>query len=99
MRRWAAIFLLSFGSCVAHVPEPTIEDAGGDPARLSQLTRGRRLYVTKCSGCHRLYSVEEYSDRDWRHYTREMIAKKKVKLLEKELDCLVEYLSAVNERE
>ena len=36
------------------------------------LSSGRELYVNKCSGCHQLYGVKQYSDGEWRLWLENM---------------------------
>lgn len=93
----AAIALLA-ACAVAHVPEPTALNtpAGSD---LGRLRAGRSLYVNRCSGCHRLHDVEEYSDPDWGRHVQEMIHLAKVKLEEGERQRLLFYLTTLNGRE
>ena len=98
--RPAAVLLLTLASCAApHVPEPTLEAARGDEAALRDLRTGRLIYVAKCSGCHGLYSVEEYSDPAWERNVQKMIRLKKVKLSEDERMDLLRYLTVLNGRE
>lgn len=92
-------FVLILVGCTSHVPEPLLADAGGDETALRPLRTGRRLYIDKCGGCHRIYDVEAYSDRDWSKNVRRMIQLKKVRLTEDEKDLIVKYLGAVNGRE
>lgn len=86
---------LALAGC-AHVPLPTLEDAGGDPALQARLEEGRRLYVAKCSGCHGLYSVERFSDREWEDQVSEMIRGRKVRLAGEEQRDLIRYLTRLN---
>ena len=93
------LILLGLLACAANVPKPTLMDAGNDEAVLEELTAGRRLYASKCGGCHGLYSVERYSDAEWKSNVGKMIALKKVKLGSEEEGRIVRYLTAVNGRD
>ena len=101
----AALFLVAAGllalvACAVNVPEPTPLDAGGSESTLSDLRAGRTLYVNKCSGCHSLFSVERFSDGEWRMHVREMVdEKKKVKLEAGERERLELYLTRLNARD
>lgn len=98
MKRAAILLALLGGACASsHVPPPTLADAGGDSAALVALSRGRELYVDKCSGCHRLYSVDEYADADWEKHVDEMLKLKKARLAADERIDLLKYLQALNE--
>ncbi|MBL4699649.1 MAG: hypothetical protein JKX85_00185 [Phycisphaeraceae bacterium] len=41
-------------------------------ATLSTLDRGRQLYLTKCSSCHRAYPIGKYSTSQWQEILHEM---------------------------
>lgn len=99
MKRLLIVLGLALAGCMAHVPPPTAEMAGGDDARLGELRAGRELYLSKCSGCHRLYDVENFSDKEWRFEVDEMLSLKKVKLTGDEERRLVLYLVTANGRE
>lgn len=99
MTKRLALVALFLGGCVANVPEPTLEHVRGDEASLRTLLEGRRLYVAKCSGCHGLFSVEKFSDREWDHEVAEMVRLKKAKLQPEEIRSLVAYLTTLNGRD
>ena len=101
MKTAAALFslgLLALAACVVNVPEPSPLDAGGDETVLGHLRAGRALYVNKCSGCHGLFSVERFSDREWTEHLREMVDLKKVRMLPDEQESLRLYLTGLNGR-
>jgi hypothetical protein len=98
-RRLALLFLLGgVGSCAAPIAKPTLELAGGSPARLERLQAGYDLYVGKCSGCHALYPLEKYSSAEWTHCVDEMTARNKVRFERDQRDVLVDYLSTASGR-
>lgn len=45
---------------------------------ISQLQDGYKLYVNKCSGCHRLHNPNEYTAVKWKPILVEMLSKAKV---------------------
>jgi hypothetical protein len=99
MKRSAIVLLLAVAGCMAHVPPPTQEMAGGDPSRLAELREGRELYLAKCGGCHRLYDVESHSGKEWKEQVEEMLSQKKVKLTRDEAARLILYLTTANGRD
>lgn len=99
MGRLLFVLGLALAGCVANVPMPTSLMAGGDESRLAGLRAGRDLYVNKCSGCHSLFDVDRYSDREWAREVEEMLRLKKVKLGADERDRLLLYLTAANGRD
>lgn len=99
MRRALLVLGLGLAGCVANIPLPTSMMAGGDETRLADLGAGRDLYIAKCAGCHRLYDVERYSDRQWITQVDEMAALKKVRLTDEDRRRLVLYLTTANGRD
>lgn len=99
MRRLLLVLGIGLAGCMAHVPVPTAEMAGGDEARLADLRAGRELYVAKCSGCHKVYDVENYSDKEWSFAVEEMLELKKVRLNDLETRRLKLYLTTANARD
>ena len=94
----AAATAAVFSACAAFIPEPGPADAGGDAAILGELRDGRRLYVDKCGGCHRLYDVDAYADDAWRRHVQEMIDRGRVKLAPSERASLSRYLTTLNSK-
>jgi hypothetical protein len=84
--------------CTVNVPRPDALMAGGDEALLSELRRGREIYVDKCSGCHSLHPVDAFDDARWKAEVLEMSAAKKIRLAESERDTLLRYLTTANGR-
>ena len=99
MKRALAVLVLALAGCMAHVPPPTQEMAGGDESRLADLRAGRELYLAKCGGCHRLYDVESHSSREWSLQVEEMLSQKKVRLTGAEAAQIVLYLTTASGRE
>lgn len=104
MKRRAWLFPLAaalaavLSACAAFVPDPEPSDAGGDEAALSDLRAGRRIYVEKCGGCHRLYDVDAYADDAWRGHVSDMVGEKLVKLTRPEHASLLRYLTTLNSK-
>ena len=94
IRRSLALLVVcsGLGSCATRIPRPTLELAGGSASRLERLQAGYDLYLGKCSGCHALYPLEQYSPREWTHCVDEMTARSKVRFEAGERDVLVDYL-------
>jgi hypothetical protein len=99
MRRILLILGLGMTGCVAFVPEPTAQMAGGDESRLAELRAGRGLYVAKCSACHALYDVNRFSGARWASEVDEMLILKKVRLSDDERGRLILYLTAASGRD
>jgi diheme cytochrome c len=51
---------------------------------------GRKLYITKCARCHKLYNPANYSDAKWREWMDKMSKKAKLKPEQKQI--LSDYL-------
>jgi len=51
---------------------------------------GRKLYVTKCSKCHKLYDPRKYSDAEWEKWMGKM--SKKAKLTSEQERLLSKYV-------
>ena len=86
------------GCAVAVIPVPDAMMAGNDDARLGDLRQGRDLYINKCSGCHALFSVDQYDDAKWISEVEEMTRLKKVRLSPADRDHLLLYLTTANGR-
>jgi hypothetical protein len=68
--RLGTLALLALAACSAPLPHPTARDAAQARVRwpgatLDSLEAGRRLFVFRCSGCHRLHRPEERSPAAW----------------------------------
>ncbi len=52
--------------------------ASGPEAQLKTETDGRKLYLNKCSKCHKLYPPAKYSDNSWDMWMTKMSRKAKL---------------------
>jgi hypothetical protein len=69
--------LLALAACSAPLPHPTARDAAQAQVRwpgatLHSLEAGRRLFVFRCSGCHRLHRPQERAPEVWPEVLDEM---------------------------
>ena len=83
--RWkwfmTAAMLVAFGSAGATgLSDPEIKEA-------------RKLYISKCAKCHKLYDPANYDDAEWSKWMSKMSKKAKLKPVPAEL--LARYLDAV----
>lgn len=65
------------------------------PARAAELStkeqsEARKLYLTKCARCHKLYNPAKYDDDAWQAWMRKM--NRKAKLKEAQAELLGRYL-------
>jgi hypothetical protein len=49
------------------------------PASSPELAAARKLYMTKCSRCHKLYDPRKYDDTEWSTWMAKMSRKAKLK--------------------
>lgn len=56
-------------------------------------TKARKLYLTKCAKCHKLYEPKKYSDADWEKWMGKMTKKSKLNSAQTEL--LTRYLETL----
>lgn len=80
------------------IPRPTEADAARGGARfpgltLTELTRGRTLYVSRCGSCHALKPPAELNAAQWEQEVGEMREKNGVKLSDAEAQAIVRYLA------
>ena len=61
---------------------------------LATLERGRQVYVTSCTGCHRLYGTRELDRAGWNEAVRTMAPK--AKLAPTQRDDVLAYLLAAS---
>jgi hypothetical protein len=94
----ALLLTAAAGCAMAVVPMPDAMMAGNDDARLGDLKQGRDLYINKCSGCHSLFSVDQFDDAKWVSEVNEMIRLKKIRLDPADRDNLLLYLTTANGR-
>lgn len=70
MRRWLFI------GCVAIV---AVGAAGAAGITGPELAAAKKLYLTKCAKCHKLYDPVNYPDEDWDRWMLKMAKKAKLK--------------------
>lgn len=88
------------GSCAGTIPQPTETHVARASRRwpditVADLLLGRRLYISKCSGCHSLYTPETHSAQSWEKTVPEMMAR--AKLTTEEAIQIVRYLAVMSE--
>ena len=59
--------------------------ASATDVSVSDSSAGRKIYVTKCAKCHKLYNPAKYSDEDWAKWMGKMSKKAKLKPEQEEL--------------
>jgi len=79
--------LLCLCSCVSQLYIP-IENSG--TITLENLTLGRKIYVTKCSNCHQLYSPNKYNSVEWQKNLNWM--QRKAKITDDQKNLIFDYL-------
>ena len=85
MMRWFVILLVvasAAGSAAAGAPELSPKE----------MEAGRKLDVTKCAKCHKLYEPAGYSQAEWDLWMAKMTKKSKLKTQQAEL--LTRYFAA-----
>jgi mono/diheme cytochrome c family protein len=97
--RSAATLVFGVIACSAGLPQPTpvhvaAAQAEDPSATLEDLSRGRTLYASKCSGCHALRDPSSLSTDGWRHELDEMQTKQGVHLAPQESKDILRYLDA-----
>ena len=60
-------------------------------ATLAELQAGRKIYISKCGGCHNLYLPEKYTKQEWSRQIDEM--KEEAPLDSAERDLVLKYLA------
>ena len=85
----AALAVL-LGACVAPIPHPTTLDERRarerwPEASVESLEAGRRLYVFRCSGCHRLHAPRDRQPEDWPDTLDDMVREARVTPAERQL--------------
>ena len=95
----AAALVCGLTGCAAGLPQPTSLHVAAaqteDPsATLEDLSRGRTLYASKCSGCHALRDPSSLNTDGWRHELDEMQSKQGVHLAPQESKDILRYLDA-----
>jgi hypothetical protein len=69
--------------CAARLPEPSAADAARAAKRwpgttVSDLHRGRDMYVQRCSGCHGLVDPHRFEAGRWPTFVKEMSGKLRI---------------------
>jgi mono/diheme cytochrome c family protein len=77
------ILLSLLAGCAGQLPPPTEADAIRGSARypgttVSDLARGRQLYIEHCSGCHALVRPAAKKPDDWPKLVSEMTVRAKL---------------------
>lgn len=100
--RWAALLgLLAFAGC-AGVPRPDAADAERAAKRwpgtdLKTLEEGRRIYTSRCSGCHALVPADSYTPQEWPALVDKMVDE--AALSEHERVVVTQFLVTMAERQ
>ena len=77
------VFLIALAGC--SVPAGAT-DVSAEPAGASgPLVEARKLYISKCARCHKLYDPANYSDAEWGRWMDKMSRKAKLKPDQKEI--------------
>ena len=92
----AGLWLIAFG-CATRSPNPTFAPPALSPGKGAplltdeQVIAARKLYVGKCTSCHKFYPPAKYSEAEWNSWMRKMSCK--AKLNPSEQESLRNYLS------
>jgi len=80
------------------LPSPTKDDLVHAPreATIESLVHGRKLYIAKCGGCHRLYAPRERAQAEWTEIVHRM--QKIFPLSENESRLISQYLVTFGRR-
>ncbi|MEI8256286.1 MAG: hypothetical protein WCJ30_11500 [Deltaproteobacteria bacterium] len=90
-----ACLALSASACVSAIPVPDTTDGVWSQSRwpestVASLSRGRALYVNKCSGCHSLYVPSTIAASRWPAMIEEMT--RRANLHPDERDLILRYV-------
>jgi cytochrome c553 len=66
--------------------------SNADELTAKEITAARKIYVAKCSKCHRFYEPTNYAEPDWRIWMEKMNQKSKLK--GEQTNSLTRYLDA-----
>lgn len=69
------LILLFFASCSTALYQPISDSAG---VSLTDLKKGREIYVNNCASCHQLYMPNKFSDQAWMDNLNEMQERAKI---------------------
>ncbi len=73
-----------FIGCASALYTPAPEHATAT-ATYDELVEGRRIYVSKCGSCHRLYTPTQYDHHTWKENIDEMQERSEINEQQKEL--------------
>ena len=79
---FAFILLLLFFGCKKDIVNNSNEN--------TNFTEGKKLYFSKCGGCHNYYKRENYTSDEWEKIM--LVMQKKAKINDKEKDNILNYL-------
>lgn len=88
-------------SCAGSIPEPAQEQVQWASAKwpgtgMKELSEGRELYISKCSGCHSLKGPSNYTMDEWKVFLGKM--KNKAKLNDTEHEKIWYYLASMSKK-
>jgi len=92
----AGVMLAVAGCTAARQPNaaaapPPLPPGGGAPLVTDeQIAVARKLYIAKCTSCHKYYPPSQYSEPEWETWMRKM--NRKARLKSDEAETLREYL-------
>ncbi len=78
------------GACVAVLPKLSQDQIRWANVRWpdvtpEELNQGRRLYVSRCSGCHTLFLPQDFTAVQWQHQLEEMGEQAKLNASQREM--------------
>lgn len=76
MRLGSFIFSMHVFALALAGPSPA---GAADSSASASSEQSRKLYVTKCAKCHKLYDPAAYSDERWEHWVKNMGKKARLK--------------------
>ena len=91
--------LISIASCTTLVPRPNAAhlhwaESHWPGMQAEDLNRGRKLFITRCAGCHTLPAPDGFGPEEWPKRVKEMVDK--AELSEKEGEDIERYLSSAS---
>ena len=87
------VFGLSLlAACSGSLSAPTQADATAAGVAFDTLVAGRKLYVTKCAGCHNLYPPDAFKRKEWPAIVKRM--EEPAKITSGEGATILKYLNA-----
>ena len=73
----------------------TATTAAAEERSAKELAANRKLYVTKCARCHKLYEPSAYTSAEWDMWMTKM--RRKVKLKDAQYAQLLRYLQSLSQ--